>query len=85
MAIYKEEVEKEGIRRAFNVFLAQEQVNFTGFCKKHELDRISEYQKIFRYKSLDEKDVNRLVSKADAGLSLKKIGEIFVINKGFRK
>lgn len=78
---YTTKEEKDGVRRALNTFLAQRGVKFKNLCEEKGLDYSKEYQKINRG-NIDEDDVNRIVKLVDPLVSLKRINNTFVINRG---
>lgn len=78
---YTNEEEKEGVKRAFNTFLAQRGIKFKNLCLEKGLDYSKEYQKINRG-HINEEDVNRIVKLVDPAVSLKRINNTFVINRG---
>lgn len=78
---FTSETEKEGVKRAFNTFLAQRGIKFKALCLKKGLDYSKEYQKIYRG-NIKEEDVNRLARLIDPAVSLRSINNTFVINRG---
>lgn len=80
MAIYKNANEKEEIRKAFKVFLAQNDVKLKHLCIKNGLDYNKEYNKIF-LGNVNGEDIDRLTKLIDSKAGLKNIAGRFIINR----
>lgn len=80
MAIYKDSKEKEEIRKAFKVFLAQNDVKLKHLCINNGLDYNKEYNRLF-IGSVNDSDINRLVKLIDEKASLRNIAGRFIVNR----
>jgi hypothetical protein len=80
MAIYKNAKEKEEIRKAFKVFLAQNDVKLKHLCERNNLEYNKEYNKLF-LGNVNSEDVDRLSKLIDSKAKLNVIAGRFLVNR----
>lgn len=77
------QIEKLQIRNQFIGFVHIHNLNLTGFCKKFNLDYMTVYKKLNKYKGLELDEVNDYIALLDKKKKLQVIAGKYVISAKF--
>lgn len=77
------QIEKLQIRNQFIGFIQMHGLNLANFCKKFDLDYMTVYKRLNKYKSMELDEINRYVALLDGKKKVQNIAGKYVISAKF--